>query len=107
MNYTKYWIALEQTKGMGPAHLMEIYKKLESLELSIIDLIDLTKDEILNEFKFSEKIADLIISSIGNIPKIENDYSMLIESGIDVIPFFSLLLYHLTLQITFEFLILF
>ena len=89
MNYTKYWIALEQTKGMGPAHLMEIYKKLESLNLSIIDLIDLSKDEILNEFKFNEKIADLIISSFKNIQKIENDYSMLIESGVDVIPFFS------------------
>ncbi len=89
MNSTKYWIALEQTHGIGPAHLMEIHEALKNQGLSVTDLCGLSVEEIRKEFRFPEKIAEAVASLEGTLPKIEEDYFRLLESGIDVITFFS------------------
>ncbi len=89
MNSTKYWIALEQTHGIGPAHLIEIHDALKEQSLSVADLCDLSSDDIRKEFRFQEKIAEAIAGMQSTLPKIEEDYFKLLESGIDVVPFFS------------------
>ncbi len=89
MNSTKYWIALEQTHGIGPAHLMEIHDALKKQSLSVEDLCDLSSDDIRKEFSFPEKIAEAIAGIQSILPKIEEDYFKLLESGIDAITFFS------------------
>ncbi|MBP7738208.1 MAG: DNA-protecting protein DprA [Spirochaetes bacterium] len=89
MNSTKYWIALEQTHGIGPAHLMEIHEALEKQGLSVADLCGLSAEEIRNEFRFPDKIAEAVAAMEDALPKIEEDYFRLLESGIDVITFFS------------------
>lgn len=89
MNSTKYWIALEQSHGIGPAHLMEIHDTLKRQNLSIEDLCDLSSDEIVREFRFPEKIAEAVAGVRAALPKIEEDYFKLIDSGIDVVAFFS------------------
>jgi DNA processing protein len=89
MNSTKYWIALEQTHGIGPAHLIEIHAALKEVNLSLVDLCDLTSEEIKKEFRFPDKIAEALAGIPSVLPKIEEDYFKLLESGIDVVPFFS------------------
>ncbi len=89
MNSTKYWIALEQTHGIGPAHLMEIHEALKEQNLSVADLCDLSSDDIRKEFRFQEKITEAIAGVQATLPKIEEDYFRLLESGIDVVTFFS------------------
>lgn len=89
MNDTKYWIALEQTHGIGPAHMIEIHDALKEQNLSVADLSGLSGEEIREEFRFPEKIAEAIAGMEATLPKIEEDYFRLLESGIDVITFFS------------------
>ena len=89
MDNIKYWIALEQCQGMGPAHLEEIYKDLNEKNLSIMDLIELNHNEIKEEFSFKDKIVDIIIESKKMLPNVEKDYFNLLDSGIEIIPFFS------------------
>jgi DNA processing protein len=89
MNDTKYWIALEQAHGIGPAHLIEIHESLKGLGLSLADVCDLSADDIKKEFRFHEKIAAALADVPSLLPKIEEDYFKLLESGIEVIPFFS------------------
>ncbi len=89
MNYTKYWIALEQTKGMGPAHLREIHRELQKQDLSIVDIIDLTPEEISSELKLGPGIAKLIPESKKELEKIEGEYLDLLDRGFDILPFFS------------------
>jgi DNA processing protein len=89
MNDTKCWIALEQTRGIGPAHLIEIHEALKGLNLSVADLCELSVDDIRKEFRFNEKISTALADLPSLLPKIEDDYFKLLDSGIDVIPFFS------------------
>jgi DNA processing protein len=89
MNSTKYWIALEQTHGVGPAHLIELHALLKERGLSLVDLCDLTAVEIRNEIRLPEKIAEAIAGLVQALPKIEDDYLKMLESGIEVVPFFS------------------
>ena len=89
MNSTKYWIALEQTHGIGPAHLIELHGLLKEQNLSLVDLCDLTAAEIRNELRLPDKIADAVSGVIQALPKIEDDYLKLLESGIEVVTFFS------------------
>jgi predicted Rossmann fold nucleotide-binding protein DprA/Smf involved in DNA uptake len=89
MNSTKQWIALEQTHGIGPAHLREIHEALTAAKLSLSDVCDLTIEEISNEFSFQPRIAEALAGVPSILPKIEEDYFKLLESGIDVITFFS------------------
>jgi DNA processing protein len=89
MNYSKYWIALEQTKGIGPAHLQEIHNELKKQDLSIIDIIDLTPEEIHSELNLGHGIAKLIPESKKELEKIESEYLELLDRGFDIIPFFS------------------
>ncbi len=88
INY-KYWMALEQTKGIGIASLKEIYKVLESLSLSIVDIFELTIDEIADEFDFKNSIIDGIISAKSKIQEMDEIYVQLIESHIQPILFFE------------------
>ncbi|MBN1497737.1 MAG: DNA-processing protein DprA [Spirochaetes bacterium] len=89
MNSTKYWIALEQSHGIGPAHMIEIHSALKKSGLSLADLIGLTADELRKEFQFHEKISEALAGLESVLPKVEDDYLKLLESGIDVVPFFS------------------
>ncbi|HOT44745.1 MAG TPA: DNA-processing protein DprA [Spirochaetota bacterium] len=89
MNDTKYWIALEQTHGIGPAHMIEVHDALKGQNLSVGDLCGLSGEEIRKEFRFPDKIAEAITGMEATLEKIEEDYFKLLESGIDVIPFFS------------------
>ncbi len=89
MNNTKYWIALSVIKGIGPAVLKEVYSGLTSKKLTMADLFDLKKIEIEEELSFNEKIADAVISAKEKITKTEEDYFKIIDSGINVITFFS------------------
>ncbi len=89
MNNLRFWISLEQTHGIGPAHLLEIYEKLQANELAIRDLLDLNENEIIEEFKFHPKLSRAIVNSKNNLDKIEQDYFSLLDRGIEIIPFFS------------------
>lgn len=87
-NY-KYWIALEQVQGIGPAHLLKIYEILNKNDLSIIDIFDLTPREMLEEFSLPEKIANAFTTAKTIFPRVEEDYFRIIESEIDIILFFE------------------
>ncbi len=89
MENIAYWIALEQAEGIGPAHMKEIYDSLQKSGLSINDLFDLSAEEILAEFTFSEKTARAIAGAKAIASKIEDDYFQIIDCGYDVIPFYS------------------
>ena len=89
MEGVKYWIALEQMSGIGPANLKEIHRTLTESNLSIGDIFSCNKEEIISEFKFSEKLALLIDSSKKMVERIDNDYLALLDAKISVIPFFS------------------
>ncbi len=89
MNSHKYWIALDQAKGIGPANLKMIYDKLKSLGLSIKDLFGLTAPEIKAEFSFHDNIVSAIESAKNSIRRIEEDYHSLLDAGIDCILFFE------------------
>src|SRR5208337_462347 len=89
MNNTKYWLALEQSHGIGPAHLMEINEKITKAGLSLGDLYDLNVKEIMDEFGLPETTASAISNLRATVPKIEEDYFKLLESGIETVLFFS------------------
>ena len=89
MEGIKYWIALEQMSGIGPANLKEIHRSLTKANLSISDIFLCSKEEIISEFKFSEKLASLIDSSKEIAKRIDNDYLALLDAKISVIPFFA------------------
>ena len=85
-NY-KYWIALEQTQGVGPAHLKSIYDLIKSRDLSIVDIFDLTSKEIREEFNLSDTIVEAIALAKTSLPGIEREYSNLLDAGVDTILF--------------------
>ncbi|MBN2403293.1 MAG: DNA-processing protein DprA [Spirochaetes bacterium] len=89
MSSQKYWIALEQSKGIGPANLKIIYDKLKSFGLSITDLFSLAPNEIKEEFAFHENIISAIDNAKKSLYRIEIDYHTLLDSGIDPIFFFE------------------
>jgi DNA processing protein len=89
MNSTKYWIALQQTGGIGPAHMIEVHETIKKLGLSLVDLYDLDLDEIKNEFHFSDKTASALAGLKTTISQIEDDYIRILDSGTEVITFFS------------------
>ncbi len=89
MNGTKYWIALEQTHGIGPAQMAEIHKVLKDRGLSLGDLRDLTVPEIKNEFGVQDKLAEALSGIRRMTESVEEDYFKLLESSVEVIPFFS------------------
>ena len=89
MSNYKYWIALDQAKGIGPANLQIIYDKLNSFGLSVADLFALTPEEIKAEFAFHENITSAIESAKKSLFRIEEDYHLLLDSGIDPVLFFE------------------
>jgi DNA processing protein len=89
MSNHKYWIALEQAKGIGPANLKNIYDKLNALNLSIIDLFNLTPAEIKGEFALHENIINAIGSAKNSLYRIEEDYHSLIDAGVETLLFFE------------------
>jgi len=88
-SHTKYWIALAQSRGIGPANLKIIYTSLKKHNLSPSDLFSLSTEEIKNEFQFNDKIIDAIISSKGTLSRIEDIYFELLDIGIETILFFE------------------
>jgi DNA processing protein len=89
MSNHKYWIALEQAKGIGPANLKIIYDKLKSFGLSVVDLFGLTPAEIKAEFAFHENVVNAIEGAKKSLYRIEEDYHLLLDAGIDPILFFE------------------
>lgn len=89
MNGTKYWIALEQTHGIGPALMAEVHGVLKERGLSLGDLLDLSPGELRAEFGFNERLAGALTGLRGMAETIEEDYVKLLESGVEVLPFFS------------------
>lgn len=87
-NY-KYWIALEQVQGVGPAHLKSIYELIRSSNLSIVDLFDLSGKEIRGEFNLGDTVVEAIALARTSLPAIEREYSNLLDAGIDTILFFE------------------
>lgn len=87
-NY-KYWIALEQVQGIGPANLKLIYETLRDRGLTIIDIFSLSREEITGEFSFSEKVADAVITAGNALSRVEGDYFTLLDNGIEPILFFE------------------
>jgi DNA processing protein len=89
MGKTKYWIALAREQGIGPAHLMETFRRVRSAGVDLSDLFELTADEIKAEFSLPEKTAAAIISASASMQRVENEYLQIIDSGINIIPFYS------------------
>ncbi len=89
MELLKYWIALEQVKGIGVVHLNEIYDKVSSVDLSIIDLFDLTAEELQQEFDFSGQLSRNITIAQQTLETVEEVYLGLLDAEISIIPFFS------------------
>jgi DNA processing protein len=83
MSQHKYWIALASTKGIGTASLTLVHQKLAELQLSITDIFDLDGKELQHELGFSEKLSTLLIRGKDLLPKIDEDYTRLIEAGIN------------------------
>jgi DNA processing protein len=88
-SHTKYWIALAQSKGIGPANLKMIYQSLKNHNLSAADIFNLSPEEIRNEFQFNDKITEAIISSKGTLSRIEDIYFDILDTGIETILFFE------------------
>lgn len=84
-----YWIALNQVKGIGIAHLRDIYRVLDGPGLSAVDLFDLTEEEIRQEFALPDRVVKGIMEAHLHLEKVEETRSTLLEAGIEVIPFFS------------------
>ncbi|MBN2078756.1 MAG: DNA-processing protein DprA [Spirochaetes bacterium] len=89
MNGTKYWIALEQTHGIGPAQMVEVHSALKERGLSLGDLCDLSAEEIRGEFGFNDRLAGALAGLRGMTDTTEENYIKLLESGVEAIPFFS------------------
>ena len=89
MNGMKYWIALSETNGIGPVYLKEIYDTLSSMSLSSEDLFECSLDEIVSEFAFSQKLAELIVQAKDLVNQSDEDYLAMTDAKISAIPFFS------------------
>ena len=89
MDSTRYWIALQRVDGIGPANLKEIYSAVDKKGLSITDLFGLSESEIRGEFSFNAKIAEAFKTAEEMLPAVEEEYIQVVESGIEIIPFFS------------------
>jgi len=86
---SKYWIALNQVSGIGPAHLITLHKILRERELSIADIFFLEPGEIRHEFDLPEKTVESFSAARKILPRIDNDYLKLLESGVETILFFE------------------
>lgn len=89
MSDTKYWISLDMVKGVGPVNLRLIYDGLALSGLSARDLFDLEEDEIVKEFRMSEKIAKAVSDAKKNLSRVDDELSRLQESGVEIILFFE------------------
>ncbi len=84
-----YWIALEQTPGIGPAEMERIHRTLADTGLAIRDLCDCTVDEILAEFSLPEDTARAVASAADILDSIEEIYHDILQAGIRPLLFFE------------------
>ncbi|MCU0845393.1 MAG: DNA-processing protein DprA [Spirochaetes bacterium] len=89
MKHDKYWMALEQVKGVGPATMREIHDALRGPGLSIVDLFALSPDEMRAELSLREQAASLVDAARAKLPLVEDEYFRLIDAGIEVVLFFE------------------
>jgi len=87
MSDVKYWMALDQVQGMGPANLKLVHGALKPAGLSMRDLFDLDAKEIQKEFSLGDKIASAVIEAKKLLPRVENDHLALADAGFDAIIF--------------------
>ncbi len=85
----KYWIALENSKGIGLAGLTEIYNTITSLNISLFDIFSLNEEELRGEFVFNDKIFAGILEAQSNLEIMEEPYFDIIEAGIRTVMFFE------------------
>lgn len=89
MSDTKYWIALDQAQGMGPANLKLVSDAIAGAGLSLRDLFELEPSEIKHEFSLSDKIVGAVEAARKSLSKIEHDYFAIVDAGFEVILFFE------------------
>lgn len=89
MTVSKYWIALDQVSGIGPAHLITLHKTLRDMDLSIADIFFLDPGEIRQEFTLPDKTIDAFTAARKILPRIEQDYLKLLDSGVETLLFFE------------------
>ncbi len=89
MSDVKYWMALDQVQGMGPANLKLVREKLEASGLAMRDLFDLDSGDIQKEFSLSEKIAAAVVAARKSLSVIEQDYFIIMDSGFGAVLFYE------------------
>jgi DNA processing protein len=89
MSDVKYWMALDQVQGMGPANLKLVREKLEASGLSMRDLFDLDAGDIQKEFSLGEKIAAAVIAARKSLSLVEREYLALSDAGCGAILFYE------------------
>lgn len=89
MKHDKYWIALDQVKGVGPAMMREIHDALAGPGLSIVDLFSLSAEEMRAELSLREQAASAVEAARGRLSLVEEGYFKLIDAGIEIVLFFE------------------
>ncbi len=89
MSDAKYWMALDQVKGMGPANLRLVHESLVRTGLSMRDMFELSANEIQHEFGLGEKIAQSVVEAKGSIERCEDVCQKLESAGVEIILFFE------------------
>ncbi|HNR86999.1 MAG TPA: DNA-processing protein DprA [Spirochaetota bacterium] len=89
MSDYKYWMALEQSSGMGPAHCATVATALESRSLSLADIFMLEAADLKAEFPFNETIVKGLAGARAILDRVEQDYLRLMEGGAETVLFFE------------------
>ncbi len=89
MSDVKYWMALNQVQGMGPASLKQVHEARKPAGLSMRDLFDLDAKEIQNEFSLGEKLSSAVNEAKKLLPRVENDFLALSDAGFDTVLFYE------------------
>ncbi|MBP7603438.1 MAG: DNA-protecting protein DprA [Spirochaetes bacterium] len=89
MKHDKYWMALDQVKGVGPAMMREIHDALRRPGLSITDLFTLSPEEMRSELSLREQAISAVEAARGRLTLVEDGYFKLIDAGIEIVLFFE------------------
>ena len=85
MSEAKFWIALEQSPGVGPASLFEIRKATSAAGLSIRDIFFLSRSDLEREFHFTPAVLDAFHSALAVLDRVEADYLKILDAGFEAV----------------------
>jgi DNA processing protein len=85
----KYWMALDQSPGMGPAHMKMVADALAARGIGIADVFGLGRGELKEEFAFADAIIGALSEAAGMLNRVEADYLKLIDAGVEAMLFFE------------------